>query len=84
LRQAETRVEVYAIKVTLLGTSPPVWRHILVPREITLRNLHRTLQLVMGWTNSHLYQFVCQRPRVSDPGSKAFLIYVLTYPAEAK
>ena len=52
MRQPETRVEVYAIKVTLLGTSPPVWRRILVPREITLRNLHRTLQTVMGWTNS--------------------------------
>ena len=70
MRQPETRVEVYAIKVTLLGTSPPVWRRILVPREITLRNLHRTLQTVMGWTNSHLHQFVCQRPRLSDPGSR--------------
>ena len=48
MRQPETRVEVYAIKVTLLGTSPPVWRRVLVPREITLRNLHRTLQTVMG------------------------------------
>jgi ubiquinone/menaquinone biosynthesis C-methylase UbiE len=70
LRQAETRVEVYAIKVTLLGTSPSVWRRILVPREITLRNLHRTLQTVMGWTNSHLHQFVCHRPRVSDTRSR--------------
>jgi hypothetical protein len=42
-----THVEVYAIKVTLLGTSSPVWRRILVPRDITLQNLHRTLQTVM-------------------------------------
>src|SRR5439155_18341526 len=70
LRQPETRVEVYAIKVTLLGTRPPVWRRILVAREITLRNLHRTLQSVMGWTNSHLHQFVRQRPRLSDVGSR--------------
>jgi hypothetical protein len=61
LRQPETGVEVYAIKVTLLGTSPPVWRRILVPCDITLRNLHRTLQTVMGWTNSHLHQFVLPR-----------------------
>ena len=47
-----------------------VWRRILVPREITLRNLHRTLQTVMGWTNSHLHQFICQRSRLSDPGSR--------------
>src|SRR5437660_6460159 len=69
LERAQTRVEVYAIKVTLLGTRPPVWRRILVPRDITLRNLHRTLQTVMGWTNSHLHQFVCQRSSFADPRS---------------
>jgi len=51
-------MDVYVIKVTLLGTKPPVWRRILVPRDITLSNLHRTLQIVMGWTNTHLHQFV--------------------------
>jgi hypothetical protein len=56
-------VEVYVIKVTLLDTSPPIWRRILVPRDITLRNLHRTLQVVMGWTNSHLHQFVLPRQK---------------------
>jgi hypothetical protein len=30
LKQTETRVQVYAIKVTLLDTSSPVWRRILV------------------------------------------------------
>jgi Plasmid pRiA4b ORF-3-like protein len=63
-------VEVYVIKVTLLGTSPPVWRRILVPRDITLHQLHRTLQTVMGWTNSHLHQFVVQRQRIFDPRSR--------------
>ncbi len=58
-------MEVYAIKITLIGTRPPVWRRILVPREITLRNLHRTLQTVMGWTNAHLHQFVL-------PGTRTF------------
>ncbi len=57
MRQPETCVAVYAIKVTLLGARPPVWSRILVPLEITLRNLHLTLQPVMGWTNSHLHQF---------------------------
>lgn len=64
--KAETQVEVYVVKVTLLGTRPPVWRRILVPREITLHNLHRTLQVVMGWTNSHLHQFISQRSGLSQ------------------
>jgi hypothetical protein len=67
LKPPETPIEVYVVKVTLLGTSPSVWRRILVPRNATLRNLHRTLQTVMGWTNSHLHQFVL--PRQGFPGS---------------
>ena len=63
-------MEVHAVKVTLLGTSPPVWRRILVPRDITLGNLHRTLQTVMGWTNCHLHQFGRQRQRMTDPRSR--------------
>lgn len=71
MNQPETGMEVYALKVTLLGTNPPIWRRILVPREITLHNLHRTLQTVMGWSDSHLHQFVCQRPSLSDPRFRA-------------
>ncbi len=70
MKRPETPGEVYVIKVTLLGTSPPVWRRILVPREITLRNLRRTLQTVMGWTNSHLHQFVLRTQRFSGPRSR--------------
>jgi hypothetical protein len=66
-------VEVYVVNVTLLGTSPPVWRRILVPRDITLQHLHRTLQTVMGWTNSHLHQFVFQRQTFSDPENRTRL-----------
>lgn len=51
---------VYQLKVTLQHVSPPVWRRILVPADLTLRKLHAILQIVMGWTDSHLYQFVDQ------------------------
>ena len=69
MREPETSVEVYALKVTLLDTSPPVWRSILVPRDITLDNLHRTLQAVMGWTNSHLHSFCLPESEVIGPES---------------
>lgn len=60
-------IKVYAIKVTLLGIRPPVWRRILVDWEITLSNLHRTLQTVMGWENAHLHQFVSPSQERFDP-----------------
>jgi hypothetical protein len=50
--------EIYQLKVTLLRTSPPIWRRLLVPSDITLSKLHDLLQLTMGWTDSHLHEFL--------------------------
>ena len=48
---------VYQIKVSLRDVSPPIWRRILVPHDIPLDQLHQVLQIVMGWTDSHLHEF---------------------------
>lgn len=60
-------METYQIKITLLDTHPPIWRRVLVPRDITLRQLHGIVQTVMGWTDSHLHQFVFKGQKYSDP-----------------
>ena len=49
---------VYQLKVALRGISPLIWRRLLVCVDISLADLHHILQLVMGWTNSHLHRFV--------------------------
>ncbi|WPL17160.1 Site-specific recombinase XerD [Thiorhodovibrio winogradskyi] len=49
---------VYQLKVTLKGTKPPIWRRLLVPADLPLGKLHEVLQLVMGWENYHLHQFI--------------------------
>ena len=49
---------IYQLKVTLVGTKPPIWRRILVPSNIQLNELHMVLQRAMGWENYHLHQFV--------------------------
>jgi Plasmid pRiA4b ORF-3-like protein len=48
---------IYQIKVTLVHSRPPIWRRLQVESGVTLDRLHDTLQLVMGWTNSHLHGF---------------------------
>lgn len=48
---------VYQLKVSLREITPPIWRRVQVPGDITLAQLHRVLQIVMGWTNSHLHKF---------------------------
>lgn len=45
------------IKVWLLGVSPMVWRRVLVPTTLMLRELHGVIQVAMGWEGYHLYQF---------------------------
>jgi len=47
----------YQLKIVLLGSKPSIWRRILVPGQVKLSRLHDILQIVMGWTNSHLHQF---------------------------
>ena len=49
--------EIYQLKVTLLGTSPPIWRRLLVPPDLTLAQLHDVLQVAMGWQECHLHEF---------------------------
>jgi hypothetical protein len=58
MKKQEATTVLYQIKVVLQETHPPVWRRVLVRSDLTLRTLHNVLQEVMGWTNSHLHQFI--------------------------
>ena len=45
------------LKVTLDRIDPPVMRRFVVPLSIRLDRLHLAIQVAMGWTNSHLWEF---------------------------
>ncbi len=57
----------YQLKVTLAESDPPIWRRVVVPATMTLKQLHLVLQVVMGWTNFHLYQFRLGEALFGDP-----------------
>ena len=57
----------YQLKVTLRDIQPPVWRRIQVWEDSTLAQLHTILQIVMGWEDYHLHQFVIGRRLYSVP-----------------
>jgi hypothetical protein len=46
------------LRVVLRGVEPAVARVIDVPAAATLPELHELLQAAIGWTDSHLHQFV--------------------------
>lgn len=56
----------YELKIVLLGCKPPVWRLIQVPGDARLDWLHAALQISIGWTNSHLHQFIVGEDCYSD------------------
>jgi len=49
--------KLYELHVELEDIEPRIWRRILVPGSIKLPGLHDLLQLVMGWSDSHLHSF---------------------------
>ena len=62
-----TPVPIYHLKVSLKGVAPPIWRRLQVPGNANLGWLHAVIQVAMGWTNSHLHQFVIGKRLYSDP-----------------
>lgn len=63
----EKSQEIYRIKVTLLGTDPPIWRRLLVPAALTLEQFHDVLQLAMGWEDCHMHDFRIGQQRYGKP-----------------
>lgn len=51
-------VPLYQLKMTLKWSKPPIWRRVVVRADMPLDRLHYVIQEAMGWTNSHLHQFI--------------------------
>lgn len=51
-------MQIHELKITLCGSKPPIWRQIAISSDTRLNELHEVIQIVIGWTNSHLHQFI--------------------------
>ena len=51
-------MQVHELKITLCGCKPPIWRRVAVSSNMRLSDLHQVIQVVMGWGNYHLHQFI--------------------------
>ena len=58
MAKEEVSREVYQFHVLLQKISPAIWRRVRVPSDQNLADFHDTLQIVMGWDDSHLHRFL--------------------------
>lgn len=57
----------YQIKITLLGCQPPIWRRLTLSSDTTLGQLHRIIQIAMGWGDAHLHLFKADNGALYGP-----------------
>lgn len=56
-KKSDGPAPVYQIKVSLRGATPPIWRRLEVPADISLAQLHEILQTAFDWEDSHMHVF---------------------------
>ncbi|MBU1566259.1 MAG: plasmid pRiA4b ORF-3 family protein [Proteobacteria bacterium] len=56
----------YILHISILFSDPLIWRRVQVPGTFTLSQLHDVIQQSMGWSDSHVHQFlvgkICYEP----------------------
>lgn len=65
--RTNSAAQVLQFRVGLEEIQPAIWRRILVPERFTLLQLHRVLQMVLGWHDSHLHEFEIGGKRFGEP-----------------
>ena len=64
---AKAKTKILRLKIQLRDSKPPIWRRVLVKDSTTLGNLHKIIQIAMGWTDSHLHSFNYQGEEYGIP-----------------
>ena len=54
----------YICKIVIEDTHPPVWRRVIIPERITFQELHEVIQVLFGWEDMHLHEFVIPSDRI--------------------
>lgn len=57
-KKDDKQVPSYILHISITFSDPLIWRRIQVPGTFTLAQLHDIIQLSMGWSDSHVHQFL--------------------------
>jgi len=61
------QVQGLLLRIELTDVSPPIWRQVCVPQDLSLGDLHTVIQIAMGWQNCHLHTFILNGERIGMP-----------------
>ena len=50
-------MKAYQFKISIVDAHPPLWRRCIVPTRLSLEQLSEAIQVIMGWSGSHLSSF---------------------------
>lgn len=59
-------MEIFKLKLTIQDSNPLIWRRVEVPCNFSMALLHDLIQIAMGWSNSHLHEFIAKKVRYGD------------------
>lgn len=66
-------LKVYQFKIHLKDINPMIfWRRFLIQSNSTLKDLHYVIQILMGWTDYHLNEFIIKGRKYTIPNSIAY------------
>jgi hypothetical protein len=57
----------YQIKISLKEIEPEIWRRLIIPGNITFRQLHQIVQASFDWLGYHLYKFQFPKTVITEP-----------------
>ena len=64
--------KILQLKISLVGSSPMIWRRFLVEDNISFEDLHNIIQDIMGWDNYHLWEFKVENKRIAPSDENDF------------
>ena len=56
----------FVFYIKLYHIEPTIWRRFAVPSNISLTRFHEIIQVVMGWTDSHMFEFDINGTRYTE------------------